>query len=38
MEEVQEGLQEIEDERGEEEVGSNGERKVEEKRTLHEWT
>ena len=35
VEEVQEEVQEIEDERGEEEVGWNGELKVEKKRSLH---
>ena len=38
VEEVQEEVQEIEDERGDEEVGWNGELKVEEKRSLHVWT
>ena len=38
MEEGQEEVQEIEDERGDEEVGWNGELKVEEKRSLHVWT
>ena len=37
VEEVQEGLQEIEDEWGEEEVGWNGELKVEERRPLRAW-
>ena len=38
VEEVQEEVQEIEDEWREEEVGWNGELKVEEKRSLHVWT
>ena len=35
---VVEEVQDIEDELGEEEVGWNGELKVEEKRSLHVWT
>ena len=38
VEEVQEEMQEIEDEQGEEEVEGNGGLKVEEIRSLHVWT